>query len=439
MAVSTRAQTLEEAMVAAYETNPTLLAARAELRAVNEGVPQALSGWRPNIVLEGSVGGQLQNVQPNDVGDNWQKDIPQNVELRVTQPIYRGGRTEASVDSAVALVSAQRALLTATEQTVLLAVVEAYMDVWRGQAVLELTRANEERLRRQRQAALDRFNVGEITRTDVSQAESRLAGATAERIEAEGLLETAKAVFRQVTGLEPVSITQAPPITGLPPTLADVIRLAEEEEPQVRASRLLEDSALADVRERLGALLPEVNIVGVLAYSRDTGGFTDSTSSARILAQVSVPIYQQGLTYSSVRQAKQVASKRRLEIAEELRRAEQEAVSAWQALETARAKIASLRAQVRAAQVALEGVTQEATVGARTVLDVLDAEQELLVSQVELVRAQREEVVSSFRVAAAVGGLTALELNLPVVIYDPDIDYEAVRNAWFLLTAPGAQ
>lgn len=436
------AQTLAEALASAYETNPTLLAARAELRAVNEGVPQALSGWRPTVILEGSIGGQLTRSENggstgSDDDPNWEDTVPKEVQLSVSQPIYRGGRTEAAVESAVAVVDAQRALLQDTEQNVLLAVVQAYIDVWRDQAVLELTRNNEERLRRQRSAALDRFNVGEITRTDVAQAESRLAGATAERIAAEGQLEISKAIFREVSGLEPRSITQAPPIVGLPPTLAQAVEQALANDPTVVASRYLENSALADVRERLGRLLPEVSIVGILAYREDQTFRDTSTTAAEILAQVSVPIYQAGTPNSQVRQAKQVASQRRLETAEALRAAERDVVESWQFLTTARAQIVSFQAQVQAAQVALDGVTQENTVGARTVLDILDAEQEVLDAQVSLVRAQRDEVVASYRVANAIGRLTAAVLNLPVTIYNPQVDYDAVADAWFTLDAPG--
>lgn len=436
------AQTLTEALVSAYETNPTLLAARAELRAVNEGVPQALAGWRPTVILEGSIGGQERRSENGGVGSDggapgWDGSVPKSVQLSVEQPIYRGGRTKAQVESAVALVDAQRALLQDTEQQVMLAVVQAYIDVWRDQAVLELRRANEERLRRQRSAALDRFNVGEITRTDVSQAESRLAGATADRIAAEGQLEISKAIFRQVTGLEPKNITQAPALVGLPPTLQQAIDQALADEPTVMASRYLENSALADVRERLGRLLPEVSIVGILSYTEDQTFRDSSTAAAQILAQVSVPIYQAGTPNSQVRQAKQVASQRRLETAEAMRAAEQDVVSAWQALVTARAQIVSFKAQVQAAQVALDGVIQENTVGARTVLDILDAEQEVLNAQVSLVQSQRDEVVASYRVANAIGRLTAAALNLPVQLYDPKVDYDAVADAWFSLDAPG--
>jgi len=439
LAGGAQAQTLEEALAATYENNPTLLAARAELRAVNEGVPQAMSGWRPNVVLEGEIGGQYGKSGTEDVAGSFDSSFPKEVQLVVTQPLYRGGRTAAQLESAEALVQAQRALLKETEQTVLLAAVQAYMDVWAGQAVVEINRNNEERLRRQRNATLDRFNVGELTRTDVAQSESALAGATADRIVAEGRLEIAKAVFRQVIGLEPVSVGQAPPLEGLPPTVDDAVAISQIDDPTVVAARNLESSALADIRERLGRLLPEVSLVGVLSYGDDTGFSGGTAQAAQILAQVSVPIYQQGLTNSQVREAKQRASQRRLEINEALRLAEQEAVSAWHAIIAARAAIVSILAQVRAAQIALDGVIQESTVGARTVLDILDAEQDVLDAQLDLVQAQREEVVASYRLAAAIGRLTALDLDLPVAIYDPEIDYEKVRDAWFMLDAPGAQ
>lgn len=378
-----RAQTLAQALSTTYETNPTLLAARAELRAVNEGVPQAISGWRPNVVLQGSVGGEATHTKFDNelIEPTWTTQVPRELILEIRQPIYRGGRTAAAVDSAEALVQAQRQLLKDTEQTVLLAAVQAYMNVWRDQTILQLRINNEERLRRQREAALDRFNVGEITRTDVAQAESRLAGATADVIAARGLLEVSRAIFRQVTGLEPVSIGQAPPVQGLPDDKDTTVTLALQDDPNVVASRFLENSALSDVRERLGRLLPEVTLVGLLLYQEGTTTAGIDNKSAQIRAEVNVPIYQQGVTNSQVRQAKQVASQRRLEIAVATRDAEQEAVAAWEALITARAQIAAFQAQVQATQVALEGVVQENTVGARTVLDILDAEQEVLDAQ----------------------------------------------------------
>ncbi|MEO1191024.1 MAG: TolC family outer membrane protein [Pseudomonadota bacterium] len=433
------AQSLEEALANTYLTNPTLLAARAELRSVNEGVPQALSAWRPQVTISGDVGYETSKL----LGENLQPTSGYTAggALTVNQTIYSGGSIRASVDSAEAVVFAQRALLADTEQSVLLAAVTAYIDVWQAKAILDLNIANEERLRRQREATVDRFNVGEVTRTDVSQADARLAGATADRVAAEGDLATAQSIFYQIIGLVPTEVEQAEPIAILPRSLQETVAYAQQDAPNLVAARFLENSALSDIRVQLGSLLPQVSLIGLLDYARD-GSATSGTAdldifTATIVAQVSIPLYQQGLVSSQVRQAKQIASQRRLEITEALRQAEQDGVTAWESLETARAQITSFESQVRANTVALEGVEQESLVGARTVLDVLDAEQELLQAQVSLVGAQRDEVVAAYQVSSAIGRLTAANLNLGVAIYNPRIDYDAVRDRWFGLDAPG--
>ncbi len=443
------AVTLKEALSNTYLTNPTLLAARSELRAVNEGVPQALAGWRPNVSVVGDFG--YEHTRILNPGENFDGSTRENsadgytagAELRVTQTIYAGGSIGADVDSAEAVVFAQRALLADTEQNVLLAAVTAYMDVWQARAIVDLNIANEERLRRQREATVDRFNVGEVTRTDVAQADARLSGATAERIRAEGDLATAKAIFYQIIGLEPEAIEQAPPLSVLPRNMLEAVALAQQDAPNVVAARFLESSALSDVRAQLGTLLPTVDLVALFDYSRDSQISSDDPvlhfASGAIVAQVTVPLYQQGFASSTVRQTKQTANQRRLEITEALRQAEQDGVAAWEALVTAQAQIRSFESQVRANTVALEGVEQESLVGARTVLDVLDAEQELLDAQVSLVGAQRDEVVASFQVATAIGRLTAANLDLGVPLYNPQIDYEKVRNTWFSLGAPGIE
>ncbi|MEQ8650825.1 MAG: TolC family outer membrane protein [Kiloniellales bacterium] len=435
------AQSLPESLANTYLTNPTLLAARAELRAVNEGVPQALSAWRPSVSVEGDVGYETskllgQNASPSS-------GLTAGARLVAEQTIWAGGSIRANVDSAEAVVYAQRALLADTEQSVLLAAATAYMDVWQAQAILDLNIANEERLRRQREATVDRFNVGEVTRTDVAQADARLAGATADRVSSEGDLATAQSIFYQIIGLVPRRIEQAPPLQVLPRSMQETVAYAQQDAPNLVAARFLENSALSDIRAQLGALLPSVSLLGLLDYSRDNtvqdGVPNLDFFAASIVLQVSIPLYQQGLVASQVRQAKQIASQRRLEITEALRQAEQDAVAAWEALETARAQISSFESQVRANTVALEGVEQESLVGARTVLDVLDAEQELLQAQVSLVGAQRDEVVAGFQVATAIGRLTVANLDLGVAIYDPKIDYDKVRDAWFGLDAPGAE
>lgn len=431
-------QTLEDALSAAYLNNPRLLGGQAELRAVNEAVPQALSGWRPNVELTGSAG-LSRNSADTGGPTGWDTETrrPRQAELAVTQPLYRGGRTTAGVERAENQVLAQRAQLTTTEQAVLFDAVTAYMDVWRDEAVLRLNTNNEEVLRRQLQATLDRFEVGEITRTDVAQAEARLSRATAQRIAAEAQLRTSRAIFREVTGIPAGTLTAPPAPGGLPDSEPVAVEEAQLANPRVISAGFFERAAERAVREQVGALYPELSLRGALAEGRDTTGRGNKVRSASVVAQLSFPLYQQGLVSSQVREARQVNSQRRLEMEQARRAVEQEAISSWEEFQSARAQIRSFEAEIGAAEIALEGVREEATVGARTVLDVLDQEQELLDAQVNLVRAQRDDVVASYRLLGAVGRLTAADLGLEVPIYDPETDYRAVRDLWFGLSAPG--
>ncbi len=432
------AQTLGEALANAYTTNPTLRAARARLRGVNEGVPQALSNWRPRVTLSGSLGQQYTDQETSTFSGSG-GSTPTEGSLAVTQPIFRGGRTIAGTLAAENDVRAQRSDLISVEQEVLLNGVRAYMDVWRDQAVVELNYNNERVIRRQLEATQDRFAVGEVTRTDVAQAETRLASATAQRIESEGSLASNKAVFQEVIGLESGELSAPRLIAELPGQLDDVVALATARNPDVLAATFAEKAARNRVREVTGELLPDVQLRATASRSDDTTRRDTSVEQASILAEVSIPLYQQGAVTSRVRQAKQVSSQRRVEIEERRRRAEQEAISAWESLLTARARIVSFESGVRSAEIALEGVTQENLVGARTILDILDAEQELLDARVSLVRSQRDEVVASFQIMAVIGRLTAPELALAVTVYDPDADYSKVWNRWFGLAAPGAE
>jgi TolC family type I secretion outer membrane protein len=431
------AEGLIDALTQAYATNPTLSAARARLRATNEAVPQELSNWRPTVELNGSGGTQRIHSETATT-DSTSTTRPLTASLEVRQPLYRGGRTVAGVERAENEVRAERARLGSIEQQVLLSAVTAYMDVWRDQAILQLNFNNEEVLRRQLEASQDRFQVGEITRTDVAQSESRVAGATAARVGAEGSLRASRAVFEEVVGMAPPA-ELAPPtrLDGLPVSLAASVERARAENPDVLAADFAQRAAERNVRQTEGELYPEVFLSGSLAHSEETTADDNETDRAQLLAQVRVPLYQAGFVSSRVRASKQQNSQRRLELEEARRRAEREAVAAWETLVAARARITSLESQVSTSEIALEGVRQENLVGARTVLDVLDAEQELLNAQVSLVGVQRDEVVASFQLLTAVGRLTAEELNLEVEIYQPTDDYHAVRDSWFGLSAPG--
>lgn len=432
------AQSLEEALIQAYQSNPTLSAARAQLRATNERVPQALSGWRPTVEAQGS-GGKAIDDDVRPVAGNEGRS-PASADLTVTQPLYRGGRTVAGTERAENEVLAERSRLASTEQDVLVAAVTAYADVWRDQSVLELNINNEQVLARQLEATQDRFDVGELTRTDVAQSESRLSSATADRIGAQGNLTTSRATFENVIGTYPTERLEQPP---LPPVLPEdqqaILDLAEAANPSVLATSFDELAALRSVREVEGELLPTVELQGSVGYQHERTSRTSEGSTAEVLAVVRVPLYQQGAVSSRVREAKQIASQRRLQVREAIRRAREDAISAWERLLTARAQISALQESVRANEIALEGVRQENAVGARTVLDVLDAEQELLDAQVSLVSSQRDEIVASYEVLSAIGRMTAADLGLDTAIYDPVSDYRKVRERWFGLDAPGTE
>jgi outer membrane protein len=417
------AQSLTDVLATTYESNPQLLAGRAQLHATNELVPQALSGWRPTIAGTASLG---RSWIDSDVGSS--SSNPHAVGASISQPVYRGGRTVASTREAENLVRAERARLVGIEQDVLLDTVAAYMDVVRDMAVLELNINNQQVLTRQLEAARDRFEVGEITRTDVAQSEARVARANAGRIAAEGDLTESRARFVERVGEAPGTLETPPILATLPASLEEAIDVAATANPNVVAADYVERAARDGVDVVFGELLPSVALQGQVEYSDEDSEFASDRTTADIEAQLTIPLYQAGEVSSRVREAKKRASQRRLEMAQQRRTAAQVATSAWEALSTARAQITAFEAQVRSAQIALEGVREEAQVGSRTILDVLDAEQEFLDAQVNLVRAKRDEIFAGFQLLAAVGNLTARDLDLPVEYYDYQADYLEVRN-----------
>lgn len=426
---SAGAVTLMEALAKTYMNNPTLLADRARQRATDEKVPQALSKWRPEVTLSGDISRErIYNPSSSEVV---QYRTPRTGEITVKQPVFRGGRTVAQTRRAESQVQAGRAELVGTEQDVLQDGVRAYMNVLRDQAVLNLNIRNEQHLRSQLQAVRDRFQVGEITRTDVAQAEARHARSTADRIQAEGDLVSSRAVYRRVIGEAPGTLTPPPPIEGLPNTEQEAEEDARTQNPKVLSARFDEDSARHNVDLIRGELLPEISLKGSFSKAEGISSSTKQRETAEIMAELTVPLYQSGSVYSRLREARETASQRRLELAEAERGSVEAATRAWEDLQTAKARVQSIKAEVRADEIALQGVQIEAQVGSRTVLDVLDAEQELLDAQVGLVRSQRDVVVAGFDLIAAIGRLTAKDLKLPVALYDFEVNYKAVRDKWF--------
>lgn len=428
-----QAESLTEALADAYDTNPSIQAERATLRATDEQVPQAVSNWRPEVEVNGSYGLRWRDREFNTgAPDVENTDQPRSVTLSVSQNLFRGFRTEAETERAKKRVAAGRATLFDTEQNILFDAVSAYMNVVRDRAILNLRENNVRVLEQQLQATQDRFDVGELTRTDVAQAESRLASARSDRVSAAGTLDSSIANYNRVIGHPPGSLSQPDLPTGLLPETEEIaVAIAKVNNPSVVSADFTERAARDDIDLVTGELLPTLTLDGEVERNRDVlGSDTDSTDKS-ITLNLNVPLYQSGAVYSRVRQAKQTASRRLSEYALAQRQAEEQARDAWAGLLSARARIESFQSEVRAQEVAYDGVQQEAQVGSRTVLDVLDAEQELLNARVGLVQAQRDTIVAAYQLLSATGRLTAEDLALPVSLYDPTRNYEAVEDQWF--------
>jgi outer membrane protein len=434
-------QTLAEALALAYASNPTLQAARAGLRATDENVPQALAGWRPTVQFSANAGIADGNARSVGVGGPVTRPTdrtPAGVTATIVQPLYRGGRTTAQVRRAENQVLATRARLLATEQTVLRDTVAAYVAVIRDQEEVRLNRNNVSVLQRQLQATNERFRVGEITRTDVAQSESRLAGARAQLAEVEGRLENSRALFTRLVGQAPGQLTAPQPVRAPVNSAEEARRTAILNNPAVVAALFDEAAGRDFIDVQMAALLPQANLQAQAFRNDNAAQPQTRTTGQQITATITVPLYQGGGEYAAVRQARQEAQRLRQLIDEQRRAAAAQANEAWESLLASRATVASVRAQINAAEIALDGVRREAVVGNRTTLDVLNAEQELLNARVSLVRALAAQVTASHALAAAVGRLTARDLRLPVAAYDMEAYYNAVRNRWVGLTDPTA-
>ncbi len=425
------AETLEEALSQAYATNPTLNARRASLRATDENVPQAASGWRPTVRLSGALGRRDVETEVNSRVTVNEVRNPGSAAVTVTQPLYQGGRTQAGIQRAEAQVQAERARLLASEQTIFIGVVTNYANVLRDTAIVELRANNEQRLRRQLEATRDRFRVGEVTRTDVAQAESRLSRSSADRISAEGNLTASRAQYERFVGRPPERPVEPTSAVALPKSSKDAAAAASTDNPNVVAAQFEEAAQRLRIKEVQGELLPDLNLVGDFTRSLDASARNQTTDAVGVQAQVSMPLYEAGSITSRVRQARETATQRRVEIEDARRQAATDGTTSFEALETAQASLKSLEQEIRAATIALEGVQQEANVGSRTVLDVLDSEQELLDAQVRQVTAKRDALIATYQVLSATGRLNAKDLGLKVELYDFDANYQRVRNKWW--------
>jgi outer membrane protein len=442
MGIGFGAGTLEGALILAYQTNPQLNAQRAATRATDENVTSALAGYRPRVTGTSSLAEQYidqvtkatSSAGPPIYAQTKGAGATSTFGLTTTQTLFNGFQTGNRTRQAEGQVFAARETLRSSEQTVLLSAATAYMNLLRDAAILELQRSNVNVLEVTLRQTRDRFAAGEVTRTDVAQAESSLASGRAQLASAESNYITSRANYRQIIGVEPPArLAPGAPVDRLSPRTVDgAIARARNEHPSVTTAMYNVDVAALQVKVAEGALYPTLAAVGTV---QKTFGPTSSLAivenlSASLAAQLSVPIYQGGAEYAAVRQSKETLGQRRLDLDTARDQVQSTVVQSWGQLEAAKAQIAATTAQVTAAEVALNGVREEARVGQRTTLDVLNAQQALVNARVALVTAQRDRVVASYTVLAAVGSLSPQVLGLRIEVYDPMVHYQQIRDAW---------
>jgi outer membrane protein len=425
------AETLKDALTSAYQFNPTLKAARAQLRAIDENVPRAKSRQRPRVNAAAQAGFQDSSSRGRGGGGGGGTTWPRTYSLQVEQNIFDGGQTRNAISSAEALVEAGREDLRSAEQQILLDATTAYMDVVRDQAIVGLRENNVKVLSEQLRATEDRFQVGEVTRTDVAQSRARLSSAQSELSAARANLQVSRANFQRLVGRPPSNLrAPAPPDKLLPRSLNGAISEGEAQNPTILASIFRERSAFHDIKQIKGELLPRLDLRAAYTKGYDTSTGTRETDNTTVTANLNVPIYEGGEVYARARQAQETRSQRLQQIDEAREQVRANVISAWGIVVSARAQIESDEAAVEANRIALEGVREEERVGQRTVLDVLDAEQAFLISQVALVTSRRDLVVASFQLLTAIGRLSAYDISLNTELYDPAAHYSEVKDKW---------
>ncbi len=432
------ADTIEAALIRSYQNNPQLNAQRASVRSTDENVPQALSGYRPRVAVTASAGTQYTDAQTNLASGStlttsriYGVNAPRSVGATVSQTVFNGGQTANRTRAAESQVSAAREGLRVLEQTVLLSAATIYMDYLRDSAIVEVQRSNTRVLEQTLQQTRDRFNVGEVTRTDVAQSEAQLAAGRTQLLQAESNLVTTRANFRRIIGNDPVALAPGSPVDRyLPATLAAAIDLGLLENPSVTAAMYGIDVSFLQVKVNEGALFPTVTLQGSVQQSYESTMSIYRSFGASAVAQLSIPVYQGGAEYALIRQSKETLAQQRLTLEQTRDQTRATVAQAWGQLVAGKAQVASAQSQVTASEIALNGVREEARVGQRTTLDVLNAQQALVNARVALVTAQHDRVVASYSTLSAIGRLSPQVMNLATTVYDPSVHYHQVRDAW---------
>jgi len=433
------ADTMDAALTRAYQTNPQLNAQRALARATDENVPQALSGYRPKVAVTASGGGQFTNQLVNSSGRKIEQGLqgPLAIGLTVTQTLYNGNQTANKTRAAESQVFGAREALRLMEQSVLLSAASIYMDTLRDSALLEVQRSNVRVLQETLKQTRQRYDAGLVTPTDVAQSEAQLAAGQTQELAAQATLTTTRANFRRIIGSDPAGLEPGSPVDRyLPATVREAINISLVENPNVTSAKYGIDVSFLNVEINEGALFPTVALQASVqkTWQQTITQIRQFTASA--VAQVTVPIYQGGAEYSLIRQSKETEAQQRLNLEQVRDQARADLVTAWGQLLAGKAQVESSQAQVSASEIALLGTQKEASVGQRTVLDVLNAQQAVVNARVALVTAQHDRVVASYAVLSVMGRLSPQVLHLATTTYDPSVHYYEVRDNWVGVRIP---
>jgi outer membrane protein len=436
------AETVAEALARAYQSNPQLNAERARQRATDEGVPQAMAGYRPQVAATLGVGLQaVRNLLPDNTIQGATLK-PWTIGVTVTQTLFNGFKTANSVRVAEFQVQSGREALRNVGQGVLLDAVTVYTNVLANQSLVEAQRANVASLRETQGIAQKRLNAGDVTPTDLSQADARFARGQADLNAAEVSLAISQATYAQIIGNLPSRLSPAEPVDRLlPRSREEATAQAFKANPAVLAAGYDVDVATTTISVAESSLYPTVTLQGSASRSNDSDQTlgTRRTDQASILGQATVPIYDGGLAAAQTRQAKELSAQSRLVLEQVRNQARTAAIGAWVSNEGAKAAVAASEAEVRAAGVALQGVQREAQGGQRTTVDVLNSQQDLVSAKARLIGAQRDRVIASYQLLAAVGKLDVRTLGLNTPDYLPEVHYHQVRDAWHGLRTPSGK
>ena len=433
---------MNEALVRAYQSNPQLNASRAQQRATDENVPQALAGYRPQIIASLSTGLQpVRNLLPdNTIQTSTLK--PWTIGVTVTQNLFNGFKTSNSVRVAEFQVLSGREALRNTGQGVLLDAVTAYLNVIANQELVEAQRSSVTFLRETLGITKKRLDAGDVTPTDTAQADARLSRGLADLNAAEVALETSRAVYAQVIGNLPVNLTPAQTVDRfVPRTRQEAVDTSQRENPAVTAATYDVDVATTTINVAESSLMPQLDVQGNVNRSvqTDTTLGTTRTDSASVVGALTVPIYDGGTAASQTRQAKETAVQSRLVLEQVRNQARTAAVSAWISSEGTKVALAAAEAEVKSANIALQGVRREAQAGQRTTIDVLNSQQDLTAARSRQILAQRDRVIASYTLLSAIGRLDVRPRGLNTPDYLPEVHYHQVRDAWHGVRTPSGR